>query len=265
MKRSVAAQRTADVTETAAPTPEPVEKPAEEAAAVALRERLRTFNEGAPTRAALTDEDRAALDAFKALAVEYAEAASEAWKGNVAPWHAPLTWGATTPPDVVTGLGALISTYLIDSTDEQVTQLASGRTKTWPAIESDAYRRNLAKDGEAIIQRINSAIEAGYKRIADAHAAERKLRDRVQFWLGFPLVHQLVATLAMTVDSRPELNTGRTRTLTALRAELQSVALAEERAGRKVPEQIWGHDWRAWLPVAREILAKDGDNNPAKA
>src|SRR4029077_16463729 len=264
-KRAAAAQQTDDVTTTATapPTPEPIQKPAEEAAAVALRDALGKFNEGANARSALTTEDNAALDEIEALAAAYNEAALVAWEHNCAPWYSNLKWGPTTPPAIVTTLPDAVNPYIADCRGDNPLPFRDGRTKWVPYIRNVDNRQEIANNGRAITGKIAAAIGAGYARIAAAHEAQRALRDRVRRWLAFPLVRQLVDALITTVDSRPELITGRTRTLTALRAELQSVALAEERAGRKVPEQIWTHEWRGWLPFAREILNEDGHNNEA--
>jgi hypothetical protein len=232
----------------AASVVEEIQRPNEEAAGIAFRDAVLAWNAGAVTRSTRTDEDRNLFDQFDSLQDALSEAVitAEGW--------------SPSPPDRVTALKALVDRYRFNFYREAIQHYTDGGTETWPAIESELHRRNaVAKVGEAIITQIDAMISAGYKRIANAREAERKLSELVAFWLTRPIVRALIVPLIATIDADTRRMTPRRGILEALTAEMELITHAQERAGETPRKPLSYHEFRIWLPTAKRLIEAEGD------
>jgi len=235
--------------------PTEVAKPAEEGALVALGDRFAIFNAGAPDRDPLSDSDLSSLDEIEQLSGDYQKLARDAWWFQHVPYeqHLKLRPG-NEPPAVVTSLAARIQTYRMDCEDSQVKTLGSGRTKLVPYLSEEANRRQLAKDGVAIIDHVGLALEAGYARLADHAEAARLFTERIRFWLIQPAVRQLVVAYLAHRTASPEDGITSLRILLPLFEIQQSIMFDAERRGEALPAPLYANDHLDWAPLAQEIL-----------
>jgi hypothetical protein len=153
----------------------------------------------------------------------------------------------------VGALGRAIREYRADCGDQAVMTLASGRTKSWPAVEGEDFRRHLAASGVKVIAIIDAAIQAGYAREANERVVKARMESAVRYWLGEPTVRKTIVALAATQADNPELMTPRRGLLAALRTQMSvlSAATSEPR------EILYAHAWRRWLPLAEAVLAEE--------
>lgn len=226
--------------------PVAVERPAEEAAGLALRAAVERFNAGILARTEMTDEDDRMLDDVEAMHAAYQTAARGEW-----PLH-HIPEGVHTLNVLVPNFGKQVR----GNVAERITSGDAEWTEEFPRIEYAHHRQRLALQGEELIRVIDDAIAAGYSRIAEAQAVERKLRATTRFWLSRPETRAEILAAIARNDARPD-SINAPSALRDLRSAQQTFINAEEREGRPAPAQLFSHDWRKWLPLAQEALAEE--------
>lgn len=229
-----------------------VEKPAEEAAALALRERFVTFHAGASGRSTLTADDRAVLEEMTLLAKAYSGAAHAAWR-STEEWVS-----ADSMPQSVSLIPSIIDEYVNTTTATVTLPLTSGRNIEAPSIESATVRGVLVRQGEGVIAAMDGAIACGYTRIAKVADSKARAETRLRYWLGVPVVRSLCVALVAVVDASADMeesfyNVG------GLLETLKQIQMRYKGQHHDAPEPLYVHigTWRRWLPTAREILKSE--------
>ena len=233
---------------TATTAPE-IERPTEEPAALALREAVSAFNSDALTRSALSAEDQTALGALEPLAAAYASAAEAGWENT------QFEWRSGTVPLAVSALPVAVTNYAAMNSATETRTLTSGEIET-PAIESPSVRAMIAKTGAQLIASIDAAIEAGYARVRKTQQHDAALGQRVEYWMGRPVVRALVAAFS-ALRNEPVLQPliqPPTNVLEALRVAM--LTLSHNTEGGPDPLVVTMGRWREWIGKAEEILTR---------
>jgi hypothetical protein len=140
---------------------------------------------------------------------------------------------------------------------DHVEPLANGRALTWAEIESEPYRKALAREGSFVTGQINAAIAAGRARVAAARAEEQKRRDAVRYWLSVESTREIIVGIVGYVDTHTATTIHRPGALADLRREQQTMIETANRNGEPIPhQQLYSEQWRFWVFIAREILAE---------
>lgn len=224
--------------------PPPIERPPEEAAAIAFREKFEAFHRGVGGRIVMSPEDRDALTSAGDAYELYHREARQAWSG-----------GHSDVPEAVTVIATALDEYENTTLGEVKLELGDGSSILTPAIESATVRGVLVRRGDEILRMITRAIETGYQRLAKARERDRSLRGRVRFWMGHhPTIKKLIEVIvALFEEKGNDAWLIANHTLESLRllqifntpkGDDAPVILACSAAGGA----------REWLSIAKEIL-----------
>lgn len=230
-------------------------RPSEEAAALALRERVHDFNKNVHTRSSLDNSDLAALTAIGEQAATYRQAAMSAWHDTAS----PIDGRRQTAPSVIDEVVAAARGFVTTATATVTLDLGAAGEIRPPAIESPQVRVVLQRQGDALLARIDAAIEAGVERVASHVAAQRDLEERVSYWLRFPAIRSLTAALIQIIDD-PEYNEIYGAAVPNAIGDL--IRTVQNRNKTSEQEPLLGGYWNYWVPVARPILAASGSVLP---
>lgn len=164
----------------------------EEPALLKLRDAVRLFNDGVPSRNSYTDKDRALLASLSELAATYIRTAAEAWRDTVS----PIDGRRSEAPRLVNELATHVTDYVQAATGEDSISVGSVSTSV-PRIESLQFRAALHQAGVVLLRRIDDAAAAGVQRENDHERELREIESAVSYWLARNKTHAKFPALLM--------------------------------------------------------------------